>query len=166
MLSVLVELIIYGGACRNVAGENRMQPGQVLMEPWMVAGTTGGAGVRFNIQAGPGLNPAEPISPSSFSFSLNVTSLQEERAKQQKKDKYCSNNEHVCILITDLWINLHDYAFFFLRWQLLKEDCCCVCILHIKNINVVLNTWMNNTWTYNEIKNIIDTVWTVRFHNY
>lgn len=33
MLSVLVELIIYGGACRNVAGENRMQPGQVLMEP-------------------------------------------------------------------------------------------------------------------------------------
>lgn len=52
----------------------------------MVAETTDGAEVRFSIAAGQGLNPAEPISPSSFTFSLNVTeslSLQE-RAKQEK----------------------------------------------------------------------------------
>lgn len=69
----------------------------------MVAGTTGGARVRFNIQAGRGLNPAEAIAPSTFSFSPHVTEFEfAGRSETAEKYRYHDNDDADLCLITVL----------------------------------------------------------------
>lgn len=65
----------------------------------MVAGTTGGARVRFNIQAGRGLNPTEAIAPSSFSFSPHVTKFEfAGRSETGERYKYQDNDPDFCLI--------------------------------------------------------------------